>query len=140
MNIPGNPARRAGGIAVLALLLAGCAGGGAPADPRDGAAPQPSPLATAHAAGPRSEPSPAAGPDGPAERETDTAAPSPGHSPTATPSRAAEPAERAEPAGPTEAPVPEAPPVLDTTAELPDSFCAFPDPTMNAICRSALDR
>ncbi|UED83342.1 hypothetical protein [Streptomyces profundus] len=139
MNIPGTTARQALGMAALALLLGGCAGAAGSEEARDGALKEPTPLATAHAVAPASEPSPAAGPDGPAEkREAEAATPSSTPAPTTpapqpsgpepiAPGQVDEPAP--EPAGQ------EAPPV-----ELPDSLCAFPDPTMNAVCRSALGR
>lgn len=136
MNTPGNIAghsaniaRLAGGLAALALLLTGCSGGGAPQDEDGGAATLPSPLATAHAV-PRSEPSAAAGPEDPTDRDDATAEPTREDVPT--------PAAPTPEPRPTRVPTPSAAPA--PPAELPDSFCAFPDPTMNAVCRSALGR
>ncbi|WP_062214869.1 hypothetical protein [Streptomyces sp. NBRC 109706] len=139
MNIPGTTARQALGMAALALLLGGCAGTAGGEDAEDGALKKPTPLATAHAVAPASEPSPAAGPEGPAgKREDGSAAPDPTPTPTAPAPQPSGPEPIAP--GPVEEPAhapagQEAPPV-----ELPDSFCAFPDPTMNAVCRSALGR
>ncbi|GAA3878947.1 hypothetical protein [Streptomyces sedi] len=126
----GDFARLAGGLAAVALLLTGCSGDGPPAEEGEAAASEPTAMATAHAV-PRSEPSPAAGPEGPADRERETAEPTP--EAPAVPEPAPEP-------GPGPAPAPTAGAAPEPAVELPQSVCDFPDPTMNAVCRSALGR
>ncbi|SOD61743.1 hypothetical protein SAMN06297387_103351 [Streptomyces zhaozhouensis] len=126
----GGAARLAGGLAAVALLLTGCSGGGAPAEEDRASVSEPSAMATAHGV-PRSEPSPAAGPEGPADPDPETAEP--------TPEAPADP-EPAPGPGPGPGPAPTVGAAPEPAVELPGSVCDFPDPTMNAVCRSALGR